>query len=111
VIDDKPEALVRDLQDRFSNARLIGGDIDYESLVTRVVGFIEARGLGLELPLDVRCSVFQQLVWQALREIPTNQTVTCTDIARKVGSIKLVRALRGFLINGVDERLDVPVFD
>ncbi len=95
LIDDNPDALVRDLQDRFPNARLIGGDSDYELLVARVVGFVEAPSLGLDLPLDVRGSAFQQRVWQALREIPAGQTVTYTDIARTIGSPKSVRAVAG----------------
>ena len=95
LIGDNPDALVRDLQDRFRNARLIGGDSDYELLVARVVGLIEAPRLGLDLPLDVRGTAFQQRVWQALRDIPAGRTVTYTDIARKIGSPKSVRAVAG----------------
>jgi AraC family transcriptional regulator of adaptative response/methylated-DNA-[protein]-cysteine methyltransferase len=95
LIGDNPDALVRDLQDRFRNARLIGGDSDYELLVARVVGLIEAPRLGLDLPLDVRGTAFQQRVWQALRDIPAGRTVTYTEIARKIGSPKSVRAVAG----------------
>ena len=70
LLGDDPEVLVRDLQDRFPRATLIGGDAEFEQLVSRVVGFIEAPGLGLDLPLDVRGTAFQQRVWQALQEIP-----------------------------------------
>ena len=41
-----------------------------------VVGFVEAPRLGLDLPLDVRGTAFQQRVWQALREIPAGETAT-----------------------------------
>jgi AraC family transcriptional regulator, regulatory protein of adaptative response / methylated-DNA-[protein]-cysteine methyltransferase len=68
LIGDDPHALVRDLQDRFPKARLAGGDKDYESLVARAVGFVEARRLGLDLPLDVRGTAFARRVWQALRD-------------------------------------------
>jgi AraC family transcriptional regulator, regulatory protein of adaptative response / methylated-DNA-[protein]-cysteine methyltransferase len=95
LIGDNPDTLVRDLQDRFRNARLIGGDSDYELLVARVVGIIEAPCLGLDLPLDVRGTAFQQRVWQALRDIPAGRTATYTDIARKIGSPKSVRAVAG----------------
>src|ERR1700722_12823246 len=47
LIGDDPNKLVRDLQDRFPRARLIGGDAEYEARVARVVGFVEAPGLGL----------------------------------------------------------------
>jgi AraC family transcriptional regulator, regulatory protein of adaptative response / methylated-DNA-[protein]-cysteine methyltransferase len=95
LIGDDPDALVRDLQDRFPNAELVGGDGAYEQLVARVVGFVEEPGLGLELPLDVRGTAFQQRVWQALRTIPVGTTATYTDIARKIGSPKSVRAVAG----------------
>ena len=83
------------LQDRFPNAELVGGDSAYEQLVARAVGFVEKPGLGLELPLDVRGTAFQQRVWQALRAIPAGTIATYTDIARKIGSPKSVRAVAG----------------
>ena len=54
LMADEPDALVRELQDRFPNAALIGGDAAYETLVARVVGMIEAPGCAFDLPLDVR---------------------------------------------------------
>ena len=39
---DDPDTLVRILQDRFPNARLIGADAAFEQLVARVVGVVEA---------------------------------------------------------------------
>jgi AraC family transcriptional regulator of adaptative response/methylated-DNA-[protein]-cysteine methyltransferase len=93
LLGDDPDALVRDLQDRFPKARLIGGDRDFERLVAQVVGFIEAPALGLDLPLDVRGSAFQQRVWQALREIPPGATVTYKQIAGGVGAPVAVRAV------------------
>jgi len=95
LLGDEPEALVRDLQDRFPRARLIGADAAFEELVAKVVGFVEAPGLGLDLPLDVRGTAFQQRVWAALREIPAGTTATYTDIARKIGAPKSVRAVAG----------------
>ena len=93
LLGDDPDTLVRDLQDRFPKARLIGGDRDYEALVARVVGFVEAPALGLDLPLDVRGTAFQQRVWQALQEIPVGQTVSYAEIARRIGAPKAVRAI------------------
>jgi AraC family transcriptional regulator of adaptative response/methylated-DNA-[protein]-cysteine methyltransferase len=95
LIGDDADALVRDLQDRFPRARLIGGDADYEALVARVVGLVEAPGLGLDLPLDVRGTAFQQRVWRALRDIPAGATATYADIARAIGAPKSVRAVAG----------------
>jgi AraC family transcriptional regulator of adaptative response/methylated-DNA-[protein]-cysteine methyltransferase len=72
---------------------LIGADRAYESLVAQVVGMVEAPGIGLNLPLDVRGTAFQQRVWQALQKIPVGQTVSYKDIAEKIGAPKAVRAV------------------
>ncbi len=93
LMGDDPDALARQLQDRFRNAQLVGGDAQYEALVAQVVGFIEAPNLGLDLPLDVRGTAFQQQVWQALREIPPGQTLSYADVASKIGVPKATRAV------------------
>jgi AraC family transcriptional regulator of adaptative response/methylated-DNA-[protein]-cysteine methyltransferase len=93
LMGDNPSELVRNLQDRFTQARLVGGDAGYESLVARAVGLVEAPAIGLDLPLDVRGTVFQQRVWQALRNIPAGETVTYSNIARKIGAPKSMRAV------------------
>ena len=95
LLGDDPDALLRDLQDRFPKARLIGGDASFEALVAKVVGLIEAPGIGLALPLDVRGTAFQQRVWAALRDIPAGATVTYSDIAKKIGDPKSARAVAG----------------
>lgn len=92
-LGDDPDALLQDLQDRFPKARLIGGDKAFEQLVAKVVGFVEAPGLGLDLPLDVRGTAFQQRVWQALREIPAGRTVSYAQVAHRIGEAGAVRAV------------------
>jgi AraC family transcriptional regulator of adaptative response/methylated-DNA-[protein]-cysteine methyltransferase len=93
LLGDDPGALVRDLQDRFPRATLVGGDPGFEALVARVVGLVEAPRLGLELPLDVQGTAFQQRVWQALREIPPGATVTYRELAQRLGAPRAVRAV------------------
>lgn len=93
LLGDDPDELVRDLQDRFPKAQLIGADRNYEKLVASVVGFVEMPQLGLDLPLDVRGTAFQQRVWQVLREIPVGSTVSYAEIARRIGAPKAVRAV------------------
>ncbi|MBA3598851.1 MAG: bifunctional DNA-binding transcriptional regulator/O6-methylguanine-DNA methyltransferase Ada [Methylibium sp.] len=93
LMGDDPDALARDLQDRFPKARLIGGDAEFEQRVAQVIGFVEAPRLGLDLPLDVRGTAFQQRVWQALRDIPAGQTASYTEIARRIGAPASVRAV------------------
>ena len=90
---DDPDALVRTLQDRFPKAELMGGDAEFEKLVARVVGFVEAPGQGLDLPLDIRGTAFQQRVWQALRAIPAGTTASYARIAAEIGAPAAVRAV------------------
>ncbi|MEO5917636.1 MAG: bifunctional DNA-binding transcriptional regulator/O6-methylguanine-DNA methyltransferase Ada [Luteolibacter sp.] len=95
LLGDDPDSLAVDLQDRFPKAELIGGDENYENLIAKVVGFVETPQLGLDLPLDVRGTAFQQRVWQALREIPAGSTLSYSEVAEKIGSPKSVRAVAG----------------
>ena len=71
LLGDDPDALARDLQDRFPRAQLIGGDAGVRA-AGRAGGRLRrgARASGLDLPLDVRGTAFQQRVWQALRDDP-----------------------------------------
>ncbi|MES2832982.1 MAG: bifunctional DNA-binding transcriptional regulator/O6-methylguanine-DNA methyltransferase Ada [Pseudomonadota bacterium] len=93
LMGDDPDMLARDLQDRFPRARLIGADTGFEQLVAKVVGFVEAPGIGLDLPLDIRGTAFQQRVWQVLKEIPAGHTVSYTELANRIGAPKAARAV------------------
>jgi AraC family transcriptional regulator, regulatory protein of adaptative response / methylated-DNA-[protein]-cysteine methyltransferase len=93
LLGDDPEALVRDLQDRFPHAEFKGGDAEFERMVARVVGLVEAPGQRLDLPLDIRGTAFQQRVWAALSAIPAGRTATYAEIARAIGQPKAVRAV------------------
>ena len=93
LLGDDPDRLVRDLQDQFPKAELIGSDGQFEQLIAQVVGFIEAPAMGLHLPLDVQGTAFQERVWRALREIPPGTTASYTDIAVRIGAPKAVRAV------------------
>jgi len=93
LLGDDPDALLRELQDQFPRARLVGGDAGFERTVAQVIGFVEAPQLGLDLPLDVRGTAFQQRVWQALRAIPAGETLTYAQIAERIGAPRAVRAV------------------
>jgi AraC family transcriptional regulator of adaptative response/methylated-DNA-[protein]-cysteine methyltransferase len=95
ALGDDPDKLARELQDRFPKAELQGGDAAFEQWVARVVGMVEQPVIGLDLPLDVRGSAFQQRVWQALRDIPAGSTLSYTQIAQRIGAPKAVRAVAG----------------
>jgi AraC family transcriptional regulator, regulatory protein of adaptative response / methylated-DNA-[protein]-cysteine methyltransferase len=93
LLGDDPDALTRELQDRFPNAALTGDDPEFAQWVARVIGFVEAPRLGLDLPLDVRGTAFQQRVWRALVDIPPGSTTSYAEIAQKIGAPRAVRAV------------------
>jgi len=93
LLGDDADALARDLQDRFPRATLRGDDADFARTVALVVGFVEAPRIGLDLPLDIRGTAFQQRVWQALRAIPPGRTASYAEIAHEIGMPKAVRAV------------------
>jgi len=95
LMGDDPDRLARDLQDRFPSAELVGADAGFEATVARVVGLVEAPALGLDLPLDVRGTAFQQRVWEALRAIPSGETVSYAQLAARLGMPSGARAIAG----------------
>ncbi|KQZ98279.1 bifunctional transcriptional activator/DNA repair enzyme AdaA [Achromobacter sp. Root565] len=93
ALDEDPDRLVQNLQDRFRAAKLIGADPRFESWVADVVGFVEDPARGLDLPLDVRGTAFQRKVWEALCEIPLGATATYSEVAERIGAPAAVRAV------------------
>ncbi|WP_198088145.1 bifunctional DNA-binding transcriptional regulator/O6-methylguanine-DNA methyltransferase Ada [Variovorax sp. E3] len=93
LLGDDPDGLVRELQDQFPKAEIIGCDGEFEQLIAQVVGFVETPSIGLNLPLDVQGTAFQERVWRALREIPPGTTASYAEIADRIGSPKAVRAV------------------
>jgi len=93
LLGDDPNLLVRDLQDRFPHAALVGGDETFEQTIARVIALVESPAQGLDLPLDVRGTAFQQRVWMALRQIPVGATASYSEIASRIGAPNSVRAV------------------
>lgn len=92
-LGDDPQALERALHERFPQTDLAACGSDFAHILAEVVAFIEAPGTQFDLPLDPHGTVFQQLVWQALREIPRGQTATYGEIARRIGAPRSARAV------------------
>lgn len=98
LLGDDAAALLQDLQDRFPQAELIGGDAGFEQLVAQAVGLVDHPGQGARaagLPLDVRGTAFQRQVWQALRDIPAGTTVSYAGLAARLGRPSATRAVAG----------------
>jgi AraC family transcriptional regulator, regulatory protein of adaptative response / methylated-DNA-[protein]-cysteine methyltransferase len=93
ALGDDPGQLVRELEHQFPRAELLGGDKKFEKLVAQVIALVERPEAGLNLPLDVQGTAFQQRVWRLLRKIPCGQTATYAQIARQGGVPAAVRAV------------------
>jgi AraC family transcriptional regulator, regulatory protein of adaptative response / methylated-DNA-[protein]-cysteine methyltransferase len=95
LLGDDAAALLRELEDRFPKAQLLGGDQQFERLLARVAGLVEAPARGLDLPLDLRGTAFQHRVWQALRRVRPGTTVSYSELARRLGRPGAARAVGG----------------
>jgi len=93
LLGDDPAELAHDLERRFPQAKLVGGDASFEALVAKVVGLVENPRNEVALPLDIRGTAFQERVWQALRKIPAGATATYSQVAASIGAPGAVRAV------------------
>lgn len=78
---------------RFPAAELLGPDAAFSALVAELVALVDdpARDVSA-LPLDLRGTLFQEAVWQALRTIPPGETRSYAQLAAMVGRPAAVRA-------------------
>jgi AraC family transcriptional regulator of adaptative response/methylated-DNA-[protein]-cysteine methyltransferase len=86
LLGDDPAELARDVKQRFPRAKLIDAGAELGTLVSTVAEFLAAPAMGLDMPLDVRGTAFQQRVWSALQEIPAGLTESYAEVARRLGS-------------------------
>lgn len=93
MFGDEVEPLVRDLTERFPQATLEAGDRDFQQKVRAVAEYVRRPAAGLDLPLDIIGTAFQQQVWELLRKIPAGATATYTEIAKQLGKPAAVRAV------------------
>ena len=92
-LGDSPEELAVEFQRRFPDAALIEGELEVGSMVSKVARFVENPASGLDLPLEIRGTTFEQRVWAALREIPAGQTASYGEVARRIGAPAAARAV------------------
>lgn len=90
-----PAELTEDLHGRFPRAdfELAHAGSDFEEWVERTVDYVEGQTARFDIPLDVRGTAFQELVWRVLRDVPAGQTVSYADVARRIGRPTSARAV------------------
>src|SRR5690606_24506972 len=94
-LGDGPRALVKGLREEFAEARIEAADARLAEWLREVVQLIDGIGLSHELPLDLAGTEFQRRVWAMLREVPSGETVTYAELARRIGRPPAVRAGAG----------------
>ena len=90
---DSTGLLESSLQRRFPVAILAGTDTILEAWVGRVVDGIARPRTSVDLPLDIRGTLFQQAVWTALRAIPPGTTASYRQVAERIGRPGAARAV------------------
>jgi len=99
LLGDDSKSLIRDLGDLFARDRLVGAQASPDPALAEVLEAakqaVEEPWRKFDLPLDIRGTEFQLRVWRELREIPAGTTTTYTEIARRIGAPKALRAVAG----------------
>jgi len=101
--DDKSRAFLEKVDTDFSEnatkleSRAVERDNQNENrsrqFVTQIVRFVQSPQIDFNLPLDIRGTMFQKRVWQALCQIPPGQTISYSALAHRIGQPKAVRAV------------------
>ena len=87
------QASIRQLQEQFPNSQVQASNPISENWVGQVIAYLESPQKGLNLPLDIQGTAFEQRVWQALQDIPLGNTASYKQIAQKIGNPKAARAV------------------
>ena len=92
-LGEDASVLVAELGREFPAATITRDDGGLAPWVALVEAHLCGEAPGIELPLDVRATAFQALVWQALQAIPRGETRTYGQIAAAIGRPSAARAV------------------
>ncbi|MGQ5719552.1 bifunctional DNA-binding transcriptional regulator/O6-methylguanine-DNA methyltransferase Ada [Pseudochrobactrum asaccharolyticum] len=95
LLGDDDNALLDDLRKRFPKAEITASGEEFTDMLQSCVAFIEQPQPHFDLPLDIHGTIFQQKIWQILRQIPPGETVSYAELARLAGMPKAARAVAG----------------
>jgi AraC family transcriptional regulator of adaptative response/methylated-DNA-[protein]-cysteine methyltransferase len=87
------EGAERLLAEEFSEAELVRDPRALPAIRRRILEFLAGDASLAKIPLDIRGTVFQRKVWEALRRIPAGETRSYREIARAIGAPRAVRAV------------------
>lgn len=90
---DSADDLERDLREEFHAAELHRDPATMKQYLDPLLNAIHGEDTIIDLPLDVRATAFQMKVWDKLRQIPSGETRSYSEIARAIGKPSAVRAV------------------
>ena len=92
-LGDRSDELVADMEKEFDRAERIRDDEGVGYWVGKIIAYLEGWQPHLDLPLDIRATVFQLKVWKQLQAIPVGETRSYSDIAAAIGQPTASRAV------------------
>lgn len=95
LLGDEDDAMVADLQQRFPAATLEEDQASLKKDFKALVRYVDhpLGKLDLQRPLAAHGSAFQQTVWAELAKVPAGQTITYTELAKRIDKPAAVRAV------------------
>jgi len=92
-LGDDDATLVAALRDEYFEAEISEDKSALGRWGEVLLGFLEGRLRAIDLPLDICATAFQQRVWELLRTIPYGETLTYSEMARRLGAPRAARAV------------------
>ncbi len=96
---DEPGAMLEELRAAFPKATLYNDESRLYAWFETVRDFVLLPREALDLPVDIQGTAFQSRVWKALRQIPLGDTVSYSDVAKRIGEPTATRAVASACAN------------
>jgi AraC family transcriptional regulator, regulatory protein of adaptative response / methylated-DNA-[protein]-cysteine methyltransferase len=93
ALGDSDARLEAALRAEYPRATVTSGPARFQAWIGAIVAALEPGAPDVRLPLDVRATAFQRLVWRELQRIPRGTTRSYQEIARRIGRPGAARAV------------------
>ena len=101
--DDADDKLLAQLELEYPKARFqpmpFAAEPLFDQWIAQLNEFLQGRARLLELPMDIRGTAFQCMVWDYLVRIPSGTLQSYTEVANGIGKPKAVRAVASACAN------------
>lgn len=87
-----PEDTLKELQDTFPHATLVGDNTNFKYTIAQVIALLDNES-SIPLDLDISGTLFQKRVWEILKNIPVGETRSYSQIADNMNMPKAARAV------------------